>query len=168
MARMTVLAPSYAPGFALCAELNRSIQTYVPGSVDHEIVVPRADLAEVIVRSVGATARATVNAVDVNGIAVGEAIDEGTLGHGYGAILVHDRDHGLTHARHREPGGLGARPAGAGEDVEVPVIPLGGEIHAGTAIDHSLDARGVEHRRQRPDVPVGPLHCRTHILVAGL
>jgi hypothetical protein len=41
---MTVITPSFAPDFELCVDLNRSVLAYSPGSVHHDIVVPRSDL----------------------------------------------------------------------------------------------------------------------------
>jgi hypothetical protein len=45
MTSMVVLTPSYARDFALCADLHRSVLKYAPESVDHHLVVPRADVA---------------------------------------------------------------------------------------------------------------------------
>ena len=44
MMRMSVITPSFAPDFELCAELNRSVLKYLPSSVHHHIIVPRSDL----------------------------------------------------------------------------------------------------------------------------
>jgi hypothetical protein len=44
MTRMAVITPSFAPDFELCADLNRSVLDYSPGSVHHHIIVPRSGL----------------------------------------------------------------------------------------------------------------------------
>ena len=44
MTRMSVITPSFAPDFELCADLNRSVLKYLPSSVHHHIIVPRSDL----------------------------------------------------------------------------------------------------------------------------
>jgi hypothetical protein len=44
MTRMSVITPSYAPDFELCAALNRSVLDNSPDTVQHHIVVPRPDL----------------------------------------------------------------------------------------------------------------------------
>ena len=41
---MSVITPSFAPDFELCADLHRSVLEYSPNSVHHHIVVPRSDL----------------------------------------------------------------------------------------------------------------------------
>jgi Family of unknown function (DUF6492) len=45
MTRMAVITPSVAPDFELCAALNRSVLEHSPETVEHHIIVPRADLA---------------------------------------------------------------------------------------------------------------------------
>jgi hypothetical protein len=42
--RLVVVTPSYARDYELCRDLNRSIDTWMPGDVRHHIVVPRIDL----------------------------------------------------------------------------------------------------------------------------
>jgi len=42
--QMTILTPSFAPDFELCADLNRSVLDFFPGTVEHHIVVPRNDM----------------------------------------------------------------------------------------------------------------------------
>jgi hypothetical protein len=44
MKRMSIITPSFAPDFELCADLNRSVLEYSPESVHHHIFVPRSDL----------------------------------------------------------------------------------------------------------------------------
>ena len=44
MKRMSIITPSYAPDFELCADLHRSVLEYSPSSVHHHIIVPRSDL----------------------------------------------------------------------------------------------------------------------------
>jgi Family of unknown function (DUF6492) len=44
MTRMSVVTPSFAPDFELCADLHRSVLDYSPASVHHHIIVPRQDL----------------------------------------------------------------------------------------------------------------------------
>lgn len=41
---MSVITPSFAPDFELCANLHRSVLDYSPKSVHHHIFVPRTDL----------------------------------------------------------------------------------------------------------------------------
>jgi hypothetical protein len=43
MAGFAVLTPSYAPDFALCRELNRSVLDWTAPDVEHHLVVPRRD-----------------------------------------------------------------------------------------------------------------------------
>lgn len=43
MSSFAVLTPSYAPDFALCRELNRSVLAFTPPEVQHHLVVPRRD-----------------------------------------------------------------------------------------------------------------------------
>lgn len=45
MMRLAVVTKSYAPDFALCTELNRSVLEYSASTVQHCIIVPRTDLA---------------------------------------------------------------------------------------------------------------------------
>jgi hypothetical protein len=42
--RMSVITPSFAPDFELCADLHRSVLECLPSSVYHHIIVPRSDL----------------------------------------------------------------------------------------------------------------------------
>ena len=44
MKRMSVITPSFAPDFELCADLHRSVLDYSPDSVHHHIIVPQQDL----------------------------------------------------------------------------------------------------------------------------
>ena len=44
MTRMSVITPSFAPDFEMCADLHRSVLEYLPSSVHHHIIVPRSDL----------------------------------------------------------------------------------------------------------------------------
>jgi Family of unknown function (DUF6492) len=44
MKRMSVITPSFAPDFELCADLHRSVLECSPESVHHRIIVPRPDL----------------------------------------------------------------------------------------------------------------------------
>ena len=44
MKRMSVITPSFAPDFELCADLHRSVLEHSPESVHHHIIVPRCDL----------------------------------------------------------------------------------------------------------------------------
>jgi hypothetical protein len=44
MKRMSVITPSFAPDFELCADLHRSVLECSPESVHHHIIVPRSDL----------------------------------------------------------------------------------------------------------------------------
>ena len=44
MKRMSIITPSYAPDFELCADLHRSVLEYLPSSVHHHIIVSRSDL----------------------------------------------------------------------------------------------------------------------------
>lgn len=44
MTRMSVITPSFAPDFDLCADLHRSVLECSPESVHHHIIVPRSDL----------------------------------------------------------------------------------------------------------------------------
>ena len=44
MKRMSVITPSFAPDFQLCADLHRSVLDSSPDSVHHHIIVPRQDL----------------------------------------------------------------------------------------------------------------------------
>ena len=44
MTRMSVITPSFAPDFELCAGLHRSVLKCLPSSVHHHIIVPRSDL----------------------------------------------------------------------------------------------------------------------------
>jgi hypothetical protein len=41
---MSVITPSFAPDFELCADLHRSVLECLPSSVHHHIIVPRSDL----------------------------------------------------------------------------------------------------------------------------
>lgn len=42
--RVSILTPSYARDFDLCADLNRSILAFSPDDVAHHVIVPRRDL----------------------------------------------------------------------------------------------------------------------------
>jgi hypothetical protein len=42
--RITVITPSFAGDFELCADLHRSVLDYSPATVHHQIIVPRKDL----------------------------------------------------------------------------------------------------------------------------
>ncbi len=44
MTRMVALTPSFAGDFQLCAGLNRSLLTYAPSDVHHQIIVPARDV----------------------------------------------------------------------------------------------------------------------------
>ncbi|MEV6343181.1 DUF6492 family protein [Actinoplanes sp. NPDC051851] len=44
MPRLAIITPSYAPDYELCADLQRSVLTYCPPSVEHHIIVPKKDL----------------------------------------------------------------------------------------------------------------------------
>lgn len=44
MKRMSVITPSFAPDFEICADLHRSVLEFSPESVHHHIIVPRSDL----------------------------------------------------------------------------------------------------------------------------
>jgi hypothetical protein len=44
MKRMSVITPSFAPDFELCADLHRSVLECAPESVHHHIIVPHSDL----------------------------------------------------------------------------------------------------------------------------
>lgn len=44
MKRMSIITPSFAPDFELCADLHRSVLECSPESVHHHIIVPRSDL----------------------------------------------------------------------------------------------------------------------------
>ena len=43
MTRLVVITPSYRPDFELCVDLNRSVLAFAPESVEHHILVPKAD-----------------------------------------------------------------------------------------------------------------------------
>lgn len=44
MSQVTILTPSFAPDFDLCANLNRSILDFFPSTVEHHIVVRPSDI----------------------------------------------------------------------------------------------------------------------------
>src|ERR1700694_3836202 len=44
MKRMSVITPSFAADFEICADLPRSVLEFSPESVHHHIIVPRSDL----------------------------------------------------------------------------------------------------------------------------
>jgi hypothetical protein len=44
MMRMSLITPSFAPDFELCADLHRSVLKYAPEATHHHIIVPQRDL----------------------------------------------------------------------------------------------------------------------------